>query len=49
MKKVEKKVEFDLSALNLKELIEVYQNIEDFIKYIQDEKIKLKNEEQANG
>lgn len=49
MKKIEKKVEFDLSALNLKELIEVYQHIEDFIKYIQDEKTKLKNEEQANG
>ncbi len=49
MKKIEKKVEFDLSALNLKELIEVYQNIEDFIKYIQDEKTKLKNEEQVNG
>jgi len=49
MKKVEKKVEFDLSVLNLKELIDVYENITDFLQYLEEQKIKLLDKEQENG
>ena len=37
----EEKVEFDLSALNLQELMEVYKNIVDFLDFLQDNKITL--------
>lgn len=49
MKKEEKKVEFDLSVLNLKELIDVYENITDFLQYLEEQKIKLLDKEQENG
>jgi len=49
MKKNEKKVEFDLSALSLRELIEVYQAVTEFLQYIDDSKIKLKEMENENG
>lgn len=42
MKKEEKKVDFDLSALTLGELIKVYENIDAFIEHLQD---KLPEEE----
>jgi len=41
MKKEEKKVEFDLSTLSLRELIEVYQSVTDFIQYLDERKSKL--------
>ena len=37
----EEKVEFDLSALNLQELMEVYKNIVDFLDFLQENKITL--------
>lgn len=49
MKKIEKKVEFDLSVLNLRELINVYENITDFLQYLEESKIKLLDKEQENG
>ena len=42
MEKEENKVNFDLSILSLKELIEVYDEIDKFIKYLSDKKIDEK-------
>ena len=39
------KVEFDLSTLNLKELVEVYSNITDFINFLEESKIVLEEKE----
>ena len=38
-------VNFDLSLLNLHELIDVYDNICEFIRYLDDNKIKDKEKE----
>lgn len=38
-------VEFDLSTLNLKELVEVYKNITDFINFLEENKINLEEKE----
>lgn len=49
MKKKEEKVGFDLSVLKLNELIDVYQNITEFLQYLDDNKIeeeKGKNEDE---
>lgn len=43
MKKEENKVDFDLSVLKLEELIKVYDNIENFIKYLNDKKIVIED------
>jgi len=49
MKKEENKVNFDLSTLTLEELIEVYENIQIFLDYLEESKIeieeKVKNDE----
>ena len=37
----EEKVEFDLSALSLQELMEVYKNIVDFLEFLEENKITL--------
>lgn len=39
MKKEENKVDFDLSVLSLEELIKVYENVDNFLKYLKDKKI----------
>lgn len=39
------KVEFDLSTLNLQELVEVYKNITDFLEFLQENKITLEEKE----
>lgn len=39
MKKEENKVDFDLSVLKLDELIKVYEDVENFIKFLNDKKI----------
>ena len=39
------KVEFDLSTLNLQELVEVYKNITDFLDFLQENKITLEKKE----
>lgn len=41
----ENKVEFDLSTLSLKELVEVYKNITDFLDFLQDNKISLEEKD----
>lgn len=46
MKKEENKVDFDLSVLSLEELIKVYENVDNFLKYLQDKKIVI--EEKVN-
>ena len=38
-------VEFDLSTLNLHELVEVYSNITDFINFLEESKIILEDKE----
>lgn len=38
-KKVVEKVNFDLSLLSLKDLIETYQEIDEFVKFTQDKRI----------
>lgn len=48
MNKDENKVDFDLSILTLQELIEVYQNITDFLQYLENSKIVLEDKENAN-
>lgn len=37
------KVEFDLSTLNLQELVEVYKNITDFLDFLNESKIDLED------
>ena len=41
MSLIEEKIEFDLSALNLQELMEDYKNIVDFLEFLQENKITL--------
>lgn len=45
MKNNEKKREFDLSKLKLEELIEVYKEINNFLKYLKENKIDIEEEE----
>lgn len=39
------RVEFDLSTLNLQELVEVYSNITDFLSFLEENKISLEEKE----
>ena len=39
------KVEFDLSTLNLHELVEVYKNITDFLNFLEENKIVLEEKQ----
>lgn len=41
MNSSEEKVEFDLSALSLQELMELYKSIVDFLDFLQENKITL--------
>ncbi len=43
-KKEETKVNFDLSTLTLEELIEAYDNINLFIKYLEENKVEIEDE-----
>ena len=38
--KNEERIDFDLSSLNLSELIESYQDIEDFIHFLEEQRIE---------
>ncbi len=40
MSKEGNKVNFDLSVLNLSELVKTYENVTDFLKYLDEKKIK---------
>lgn len=46
MAKKEEKVNFDLSVLNLNELIEAYNNIEEFLSFLNDSKIEEREDEE---
>ena len=41
----DQKVEFDLSTLNLQELVEVYENITGFLDFLKENKITLEEKE----
>lgn len=41
MKKAEQKVDFDLSKLELNELIKVYKDIDSFIQYLDTKKVVI--------
>lgn len=43
MKKKEEKINFDMSILSLSELIKVYENITDFLEYLESKKILPEN------
>lgn len=45
MTKEEKKVDFNLSVLKLEELIKVYDEVDNFIKYMKDKKIVIEEKE----
>ena len=47
MKKEEKKVDFNLSLLKLDELIKVFDDVSNFIKFLNDKKIVI--EEKVKG
>ncbi|HHU55001.1 MAG TPA: hypothetical protein GXZ63_04205 [Mollicutes bacterium] len=50
MKEEENKVNFDLSTLNLDELIKVYENITDFLEFLEETKIEQEEKvEEQNG
>ena len=40
------KVDFDLSVLSLNELIEAYNNIEEFLGFLNDSKIEIEEKEE---
>ena len=44
--KEENKVNFDLSTLTLEELIEVYENINVFLDYLEESKLEIEEKEQ---
>lgn len=45
MPKKEEKVNFDLSMLDLHELIDAYNNIDEFLSFLKDSKIELEDKE----
>ena len=45
MTKEEKKVDFNLSVLDLKDLIKVYNEVDNFIKYMKDKKIVIEEKD----
>jgi len=50
VKEEENKVNFDLSTLNLDELIKVYENITDFLEFLEETKIEQEEKaEEQNG
>lgn len=48
MEKNDNKVDFDLSALTLQELIKVYSEIEDFLKTIDESKIVIEEKKEES-
>ena len=47
MKKEEKKIDFNLSILKLDELIKVFDDVNNFIKYLNDKKIVIEEKEKG--
>ncbi len=48
MVKENNKVDFDLSALSLEELIEVYEKINGFLEYLEDSKVEIEVKGEAD-
>jgi methionyl-tRNA formyltransferase len=48
MAKKEEKINFDLSALSLQELIETYNNIDEFMTFLKDSKIEIEEKEEED-
>lgn len=48
MKKENEKVNFDLSVLDLKELVKLYEDITEFIKTLDDKKIAIEKVKDEN-
>ena len=48
MAKEKTSVDFDLSTLSLQELIEVYENIDNFLEFLNESKLELEEEGNAN-
>lgn len=46
MAKKEEKVNFDLSVLSLNELIDAYNNINEFLSFLNDSKVEEKEDEE---
>ena len=46
MAKKEEKVNFDLSVLDLLELIDVYNNIDEFLSFLKENKIEVNDKEE---
>lgn len=46
--KEDNKVDFDLSALTLDELIKVYENVEEFLVFLNDSKIEIEEKEEED-
>lgn len=46
MAKKEEKVNFDLSVLDLHELIDVYNNIDEFLSFLKENKIEVSDKEE---
>lgn len=43
------KIDFDMSLLTLEELVKVYENIEDFLKFLNEKKIVTEKKADNNG
>lgn len=43
------KIDFDMSLLSLEELVKVYSNIEDFLKFLNEKKIVTEKKADNNG
>ena len=46
MAKKEEKINFDLSVLDLHELIDVYNNIDEFLSFLKENKIEVNDKEE---
>lgn len=48
MKKEKSKIDFDLSTLTLEELIEVYENIDEFLVFLEESKLEIEEKEESD-
>jgi hypothetical protein len=46
---IEKKIDFDLNKLNQTELLTVFENINSFLKFLEDSKLDLSEEEEKSN
>lgn len=48
MKKKEEKINFDLSNLDLSELIQVYEKVNEFMSFLEENKIEMEEKEKED-